>query len=71
MARSQYIYLVVESGYDWSTPRAAFTVKHELVSWLRAHKPSGANSEFEVFRLADGNRNQPPVGLDLAELLAE
>jgi hypothetical protein len=49
MARSSYIYVVTNKG----ELRAAFTVKHELVSWLDRHDDDQL-SEFELWRCQDG-----------------
>lgn len=55
MARSSYIYLVmpVQTLQDGGIiPIAAFTVKHELVSWLMRNMPS---DNYRVWRVADGH----------------
>lgn len=51
MARSTYIYVVVQAGVDDPSVRGAFTVKHELVSWLRRQDDT---SGFHVLRMRDG-----------------
>lgn len=64
MARSQYIYTIIDPG----EPPAGFTVKHELVRWLRHHPgPEGR----QVWRLRDGIVKGDPVLLDTEELLSE
>lgn len=35
MARSDYIYAVFDGAHEL---KAAFTVKHEMIFWLRKHK---------------------------------
>lgn len=47
MARSSYIY-VVTGVLDYE-PVAGFTVKHELVSWLKDHP-----DDHFVWRIPDG-----------------
>lgn len=49
MARSTYIYVVMDSGDEVV---AAFTVKHELLTWLSSH----TNDDYHVWRLDDGAR---------------
>jgi hypothetical protein len=48
MARSRAIWVVMEND----CLRAAFTVKHELVTWLRSQ--SFASLRFCAFRCPDG-----------------
>ncbi len=63
MARSTYIYVVTD-GRDVV---AAFTVKHELVSWLRA----GRAPSLSVTRVNDGaHSGNFATVLDITELLA-
>lgn len=50
MSRSSYVYIIV--GEATRIPQAAFTVKHELVAWLR--KRNGL-SMLRLFRVPDGN----------------
>lgn len=54
MPRSTYVYLV-RSGdlLVNATPVAAFTVKHELRSWLHQRSPE-IRAEFHVYRMPDG-----------------
>lgn len=47
MARSSYIYIVIENECNII---GAFTVKHELITWLQSH----LIPRFEVKRLRDG-----------------
>lgn len=51
MARSTYVYLAMCSG----VPFGAFTVKHELRSWLERIPPWQLREpEFTVLRMPDG-----------------
>jgi hypothetical protein len=52
MARSSYIYLVCEiSGVgQFQRPARAFTVKHELISWLTLQR----TENLVVYRMRDG-----------------
>jgi len=51
MARSTYIYVVLDEDYDSvMVPVAAFTVKHEMLAWLKKHPVVG----YEVMRFSDG-----------------
>lgn len=50
MARSTTIWVVMDSE-DNPLPVAAFTVKHELISWLKRHP--GAVRLCRVFRCSD------------------
>ena len=66
MARSSYIYVVPN---DEGLPFMAFTVKHELVSWLRRN---GHDDIMCVFRLPDGRESDAGrVELDPEELMQE
>lgn len=56
MARSSYIYLALDKH---STPLGAFTVKHELVTWLK-NRPYDADC---VLRMPDG----VPWGVSMPE----
>jgi hypothetical protein len=49
MARSTYIYLMVVDG----KPYAAFTVKHELETYLDHFEENHDDGEVEIFRLRD------------------
>lgn len=56
MARSSYVYVAIDVNDE---PMAAFTVKHELVSWLAGRKqPEPGNPGdpivWRVVRLPDG-----------------
>ncbi len=66
MARSTYIYVVT----DQFGPVAAFTVKHELVTWLRSLRADSA-AHHRATRLPDGVHSYTtPTILDIPELLA-
>jgi hypothetical protein len=49
MARAHSIWVVVDGG----VPVAAFTVKHELVTWLNRYGPD-ARSYFKLYKIRDG-----------------
>jgi hypothetical protein len=51
MARSTYIYLVTKDG----SPVAAFTVKHELATWLSRNQ-----GDYVLYRIGDGLRQSKP-----------
>ena len=53
MARSSYIYLIRKNG----EPIAAFTVKHEMETWIR-HNPG----VYTLYRMADGTNPTVPYG---------
>jgi hypothetical protein len=55
VARATNIYLVVRYDYDGVEPMAAFTVKHEMASWLREHD-DGSLEGCGVLRLPDGGK---------------
>lgn len=66
MARSTYIYVVT----DRLGVVAAFTVKHELATWLRSLRVDSA-ARHRVTRLPDGVHSYTtPTTLDITELLA-
>ena len=67
MARSSYVYIVMGPSPDLMSddvPVAAFTVKHEMITWLKKCQIDGPG----VLRLRDG-RTCTPVDMDLSELL--
>lgn len=67
MARSTHVYVVdVPNG----PLVAAFTVKHELISWLRRHRSDVLWCVYRVTRLGD-NSEAVPVVLPIDELLGE
>lgn len=63
MARSVYIYIVD----SFIGPIAAFTVKHELMSWWQEHKHMHERQRFVVLRLRDGRR----TGEDTTDITSE
>jgi hypothetical protein len=76
MARSQYIYVV----YRWDNINAeagalvaAFTVKHELVTWLRRELSNAPWNSLGVARVRDGlnHGDETPVPVDIAGLIGE
>lgn len=68
MARSGAVYFVWDSC---SWPLAGFTVKHELVSWLKRRKDTYDDLvEMEVWRVRDGNLlDSHPTELKISDLL--
>ena len=65
MARADYIW-VVTTGPEWSPPGkvvSAFTVKHELVHWLKGRAENGP--QVSVTRVRDGGHQagHPPVSI--------
>lgn len=69
MARSGAVYFVWDSC---SWPLAGFTVKHELVSWLKRRKDTYEDLvEMEVRRVRDGNLlDSHPTELKISDLLS-
>lgn len=71
MARSTYVYVVEstpDGGYYWH-PIAAFTVKHELITWLRRRESE--HDKLMLTRFPDGDYgHRGPAKMDIAELLA-
>ena len=53
MARSQYVYLVLDKGL----PPAAFTVKHEFERWLDSNPDPGGR---ELWRCHDARPSTKP-----------
>lgn len=66
MSRSTYIYLAEYFAWGEQWPAAAFTVKHELVSWLKSQDNPG---EYRVFRMSDGDHGKDPALMVMSELL--
>lgn len=67
MARSIHVYVVACAWTD--APAGAFTVKHELVTWLRRQPELDG---LRVYRIPDGlNQSREPVELDVWELGAK
>lgn len=61
MARSSYIYIVS----DGLGVLAAFTVKYEMINYIRGLDPTG----LSVYRVADGRRKSDPYYYDVKELI--
>lgn len=55
MARSQYIYVVRD---DYERALATFTVKHEMITWLRSQP---FDPTLSVWRYSDGVYRDAPV----------
>lgn len=57
MARSKYVYCVINriNGFDPSYDLETFTVKHEMVSWIKLNLgDSHSIEDWEVWRGEDG-----------------
>jgi hypothetical protein len=56
MSRSTYVYVVESVEADCSEVKAAFTVKHELETWLRRRGEQDGNDLHNLYvtRLQDG-----------------
>ena len=69
MARSRHIYVVMGAV---KVPIAAFTVKHELVAWIKRkeHAPDSPLRFMHVFRLDDGGYPGHVTELGIDDLLA-
>lgn len=72
MARSTYVYVVMTTA-DFPQPESAFTVKHELITWLRRQEyvtgQEGLDS-LSVWRIPDGGgERRPIVRMDMQSLL--
>jgi hypothetical protein len=67
MARSTYIYIVKDKHDGFI--HGAWTVKHEMVAWLKSLEsaPSGARA----FRIKDGDPGEGRAAYDLGELLGD
>jgi hypothetical protein len=65
MARSSHVYVVLN---DEGLPSAGFTVKHELVAYLRRLGPN-VDLVPAVFRLPDGRQHESATEMDIKELL--
>ncbi|API58558.1 hypothetical protein BSL82_03885 [Tardibacter chloracetimidivorans] len=61
MARASAIWIVVEPDYDGDDIVAAFTVKHECVSYLHRSKHTWTGRVRHVMKLADG---QPDASVE-------
>jgi hypothetical protein len=68
VARAEYIWTIQIHGQTTH----CFTVKHELISWLRRSFPAGALRELDVVRFRDGGSVAEAKALGTAgALLAE
>lgn len=65
MARSAYIYVVLVGDWDSVFVAGAFTVKHELISWLKQRK--FGLSGLDVWRLKDGPFQDPELQVNVTE----
>jgi hypothetical protein len=67
MARSSYIYVIFHHLWasDPGQPVVAFTVKHEMISWLTYNRDEW--DTLRIFRVADG-REAAITELNLKEL---
>jgi hypothetical protein len=71
MARADYVWVVTDATH---APIAAFTVKHELIGWLKRRTVGWTDlaESWEITRLRDGGNAVAPVRIGTAaELLAE
>jgi hypothetical protein len=66
MTRSKYIWVVQRP--QTRTLVAAFTVKHELASWLKRH-PKRQNAGLTFIRVRDGQDNPDATEVSQGELL--
>lgn len=67
MARAEYIWTVQIGGQT----SHCFTVKHELVAWLRRSFPAEALRELDVVRFRDGGSVAAAVAMGTAADLLE
>lgn len=72
MARADYVWIVRDSLGDLL---AAFTVKHELVTWLRRRTTGWEHTQLReswtIDRMRDGGLGEPVRVGTAADLLAE
>jgi hypothetical protein len=68
MARAYSIWLVVQDDYDGMQPIAAFTVKREMIAFLRKQRREDLFGH-SVRRLFDGHDVEPDE-FSIEELLA-
>ncbi len=74
MARSSYVYVITIPSImkDLSDDvLAAFTVKHELVSWLKSYhiKQPERFEKLNITRVPDGGRDAHPEDLNQFDLV--
>jgi len=55
VARSTYIYVLLDAE-DHHKLAVAFTVKHEMVTWLTRNP-----GDYTIYRLSDGGHKPPEV----------
>lgn len=67
MARSTYVYVVLDKSTSHYGPVAAFTVKHELVTWLNSM--AVVADRVEVWRIRDSAEADTPVRICVESLL--
>lgn len=68
MPRSTCIYVVVNSFQEWLPPLATFTVKYEMVIWLKQQSPT-LLKDVTIWRCQDGtHQSKPPSEISLASL---
>ncbi len=60
MARSRYIYTVIDTHSAWLVV-GVFTVKHEMVTELKRYFSDGLPSRLHIFRCADSNLYEKKV----------
>jgi hypothetical protein len=65
MARSTYIYIVVEVDYEGDNILAAFTVKHECQTWIERNPRDKLTRD--VIRMYDGGSPSPDFQTRWAE----
>lgn len=53
MARASTVYAVMYSGADRVEPRMGFTVKHELITWLKKQPPEDL-IWLHIYQFPDG-----------------
>lgn len=71
MARSSYVYIVEYDARETHWPAAGFTVKYELVRWLKGKRTEGRDLGcYRAYRTHDGGYPDAMVELDVTELVA-
>jgi hypothetical protein len=72
MPRASGIWVVISPDLKTDRPSAIFTVKHEMITYLKKVKELRPEfSHFEVLRYQDGRDDPPELFWDLKELLGE
>lgn len=69
MARADYIWIVLDGAHIVR----AFTVKHELITWLRSQveDDAAAGTYLEIHRARDGGHHGEPLFMGFARELIE